>query len=199
MKHIATIFTSFVLAIPMLVGNVFAQVAPYTLYGTSGFIESEYQEDMAVQVTSDSGSYGGIDFDVPVGTTLEELTHLSTDFSVLSGTCGGGSPRFQINMIDSQTRTEQMLYAYIGEGSSFTCSSSTWQKSGNLLGKDTFIDATQAGSLFYTPYEEVIRYFGTNEVTGIELVLDSGWMFGEQSVVFDNIRVNDQTFTFPTH
>ena len=197
MKQILSILSAFFLAIAMLVGNVFAQVAPYTLFGTSGYIESDYQEDMAIQMTSvDKDSYGGIDFTMPEGTTIKDITHLSTNFAMISGACGGGSPRFQIGVIDPFTNTEKTIYAYIGEGPTYSCDPSGWQESGNVVEDGRFVDATQLGSLFYTPYDEFLDTFGSYRVTSVILVVDSGWMFGGQSVAVDNLQVIDQTFSF---
>ena len=180
----------------MLTGNVAAQVEPYTLFGTSGYIESIYDTDMAVQITSGEDSYGGIDLSMPEETRFEDIKHLSTDYIVITGTCGGGSPRFQISVFDPITLTEKILFAYIGESHNYTCPSDGWQTSGNVLENGKFIDATQLGSLFYTSYEEALTYFGKDKVTTIKLVVDSGWMFGTQSIEVDNIRINDEVFTF---
>jgi hypothetical protein len=198
MKHLLSIFSAFFLAIVMLVGNVFAQVTPYTLFGTSGYIESDYQEDMAVQITSGENSYGGIDFVVADDTRFADITHLSTDFSVIHGTCGGGSPRFQIGVNDPITNTEKILYVYIGQDPLYSCEPDGWQQSGNLLSEGKFIDATQLGSLFYTSYEEALMHYGGYEVMSLELVVDSGWMFGNQSIAIDNIQINDDVFDFKT-
>lgn len=196
MKRILSILSAFVLAIVMLVGRVFAQVEPYTLFGTSGYIETDYDQDIAVQMSSGSDSYGGIDFSLPDKATFADITHLSTDFMMIEGACGGGSPRFQISVIDPRTNTEKTIFAYIGKGPTFSCEPTGWQMSGNLVEGGMFIDATQLGGLFYTPYQEALKNFDNYQVTSLELTVDSGWMFGSQSLVVDNIRINDEVFTF---
>ena len=34
------------------------------------------------------------------------------------------------------------------------------------------------------------------EVTGIQLVTDSGWMFGTQTILVDNVMINATAYTF---
>jgi hypothetical protein len=41
-------------------------------------------------------------------------------------------------------------------------------------------------------------HYGGYEVMSLELVVDSGWMFGNQSIAIDNIQINDDVFDFKT-
>lgn len=37
---------------------------------------------------------------------------------------------------------------------------------------------------------------GDYPVKRVELVADSGWIFGNQRVIVDNVQINNQLFTF---
>src|SRR4051794_5599411 len=69
-----------------------------TLFGTAT------QEATDVKIVSDfsdtaaTNDSGGVDIAVPAGTTFSSLTALSAQFQIQTGDCGGGSPRFQVNI-----------------------------------------------------------------------------------------------------
>lgn len=137
---------------------------------------------------------GGIDFNIPAGTTLADLTHLQTDYKVTVGDCGGGSPRFQIN-VDGKN-----IFVYLGPGPNFTgCPLNTWTMSEEFIGStDKVFDLSQLGGQFYSTYSDAIKLLGTHSVTGIQLLVDAGWAVsgGAQTILADNVRINSDVYTF---
>ena len=134
-------------------------------------------------------------------TTFASLTTLSTGFDVTDDDCKAGSPRFQIRV---QTPAgEKNVFVYLGPTPSFTgCSQNTWIASGNLIGStDGRFDTSQvqAGSQVST-YAQALALVGSFTVTGISLVVDSGWAFDdkEQTVRIRNVKVNTSTFLTPS-
>jgi hypothetical protein len=134
-------------------------------------------------------------------TTFASLTTLSTEFNVTDDDCSGGSPRFQVRV---QTPSgEKNVFVYLGPTPSFTgCSPNAWIASGNLVGStDGRFDTSQiqAGTQLST-YAQALALVGTYPVTGISLVVDSGWAFAdkEQTVQARNVKINASTFYEPS-
>jgi hypothetical protein len=134
-------------------------------------------------------------------TTFSSLTTLSTEFNVTDDDCSGGSPRFQVAV---QTPSgEKNVFVYLGPAPSFTgCSQNVWIASGNLIGSaDARFDTSQvqAGTQVST-YAGALALVGSYQVTGISLVVDSGWAFAdkEQTVQARNVKVNASTFFEPS-
>jgi hypothetical protein len=134
-------------------------------------------------------------------TTFSSLTTLSTEFNVTDDDCSGGSPRFQVRL---QTPSgEKNVFVYLGPSPSFTgCSPNAWIASGNLVGSaDGRFDTSQiqAGTQVST-YAQALALVGALQVTGISLVVDSGWAFAdkEQTVLARNVKVNGSTFYEPS-
>jgi hypothetical protein len=133
-------------------------------------------------------------------TTFASIATLSAEFNVTDDDCSGGSPRFQIQV---QTPSgAKNVFVYLGPAPSFTgCSPNVWIASGNLVGSgDGRFDTSQvqAGTQVST-YAQALALVGGFQVTGISLVVDSGWAFAdkEQSVMVRNVMVNDATFFTP--
>jgi hypothetical protein len=130
-------------------------------------------------------------------TTFASLTTLSAEFNVTDDDCKAGSPRFQVRV---QTPTgEKNVFVYLGPAPSFTgCAANTWLASGNLIGStDGRFDTSQiqAGTQVST-YAQALALVGSYTVTGISLVVDSGWAFTdkEQTILVRNVKVNAATF-----
>jgi hypothetical protein len=143
--------------------------------------------------TSATNDYSGIDFDVPAGTTFGSLTALRTQFDVTDDDCAAGSPRFQINIGGKN------VFVYLGPTPNFTGCAAGTNDSGNLIGStDARFDLTQYGGPFYGTYQQALALLGSQVVTGIQLVIDSGWALadGEQTVLVDNVQINGTTYTF---
>ena len=153
-----------------------------------------------VSNTGDAGSTNdasGASFADTGVTTFSSISTLSTEFDVTDDDCKGGSPRFQVRV---QTPTgEKNVFVYLGPSPSFTgCSTNVWIASGNLIGAtDGRYDTSQvqAGTQIST-YAQALALVGSYQVTGISLVVDSGWAFDdkEQTVKVRNVRVNGSTF-----
>ena len=131
-------------------------------------------------------------------TTFSSISTLSTEFDVTDDDCKGGSPRFQIR-VKPPSDDEKNVFVYLGPSPSFTgCSTNVWIASGNLIGAtDGRYDTSQvqAGTQIST-YAQALALVGSYQVTGISLVVDSGWAFDdkEQTVKVRNVRVNGSTF-----
>jgi hypothetical protein len=153
--------------------------------------------------TGDAGTANdssGASFSDTGVTTFASLTTLSTEFDVTDDDCIAGSPRFQVRV---QTPSgERNVFVYLGPTPSFTgCSQNVWVASGNLTGStegrfDT--SQVQAGTQVST-YAQALALVGTYPVTGISLVVDSGWALAdkEQTVRIRNVKVNTSTFFAP--
>jgi hypothetical protein len=156
-----------------------------------------------VSNTGDAGAandFSGASFSGTGVTTFSSITMLSTEFDVTDDDCAGGSPRFQVRV---QTPSgEKNVFVYLGPTPSFTgCSQNVWIASGNLIGStDGRYDTSQvqAGTQVST-YAQALALVGAYQVTGISLVVDSGWALAdkEQSVDVRNVKVNTSTFFTP--
>jgi hypothetical protein len=156
-----------------------------------------------VSSTGDAGTandFSGASFSDTGVTTFASLATLSTEFDVTDDDCIAGSPRFQIRV---QTPSgEKNVFVYLGPSPSFTgCSQNVWVASGNLIGStegrfDT--SQVQAGTQVST-HAQALALVGTYQVTGISLVVDSGWALAdkEQTVRIRNVKVNTSTFFAP--
>ena len=156
-----------------------------------------------VSNTGDAGAannFSGASFSDTGVTTFASITTLSTEFDVTDDDCVAGSPRFQVRV---QTPSgERNVFVYLGPTPSFTgCSQNVWVASGNLIGStegrfDT--SQVQAGTQVST-YAQALALVGTYQVTGISLVVDSGWALAdkEQTVRIRNVKVNTSTFFAP--
>ena len=121
-------------------------------------------------------------------TTFSSLKVLAANYNVTDDGCGGGSPRFQIAFGDKNA------FVYLGSAPSFTgCTQGRWLGTGNLLrSADARFDLSQLGGAQQSTYQQALSLLGSQTVTGISLVVDAGWFFGdkEQTVLVRNVRVN---------
>jgi hypothetical protein len=121
-------------------------------------------------------------------TTFSSLKTLGAQYNVTDDGCGGGSPRFQIAFGDKNA------FVYLGTPPSFTgCTEGRWVGTGNLLrSSDARFDLSQLGGAQQSTYQQALALLTSQTVSGISLVVDSGWFFGdkEQTVLVRNVRVN---------
>jgi hypothetical protein len=203
MKLFRTALVSLVLASLAVQGSAAMAATDYTLQGDATIVAGGNPGN-AAQLRSDADSvFGLVDFDVS-GLTFAQLTELATDFNVTNDQCGGGSPRFQIN-VQTASGTEN-IFVYLGPSPTFTgCAPATWQSSGNLIGNNDACrwDTSQlAAGTQCSTYTAALASFGTLPITGIQLVVDAGWSAvasvndGEQTVLVDNVRINGDVITF---
>ena len=157
-----------------------------------------------VSLTSDltdataANDFSGIKFTVPAGTTFANLSTLSAEFNPIVGSCGGGSPRFSIQLAGGKN-----VFVYFGPSPNFTgCTLNSWQSTGNLIGNNDTgrydTSQVQSGTQSNT-YAGALALVGSQQVTEIDLVTDSGWFFNPkvQTVLVRNVKINDQTFYAP--
>ena len=181
-----------VVATALAVGVGIATAAPgYTLFGDATIVSPGHNSAHAVQASwsSTGAPYGGVNFAVPAGLTVNQVDNLATDYQFTVGTCGGGSPRF---VVDTGSGS---INFYIGPPPGYnTCPPNTWLNTGNLASPTNLVDASQLGGSFYEPYSQVQADYGSLAVTGISLVVDG--YAADQTAQFDNTQVNNATYTY---
>jgi hypothetical protein len=161
----------------------------YTLSGDATLVPG-HNSPTGVQLRSAGAGYGAITFAVPAGTTFADIQTLAADYMITAGDCGGGSPRFSIETASGNA------FVYFGPAPNYTgCTTGSWQSSGNLAASG-FVDTSQLGGTFYDTWQSADAAFGSLQVTAIDLVVDAGWKFGTQTVVFDNVDINGTIYTF---
>jgi len=157
--------------------------------------------DFSNVATLDDASW--IDLDVPAGLTFAGITTLATQFNVTDDDCGAGSPRFQVAVGGKN------VFVYLGPSPSFTgCTPNTWTSSGNLVGTS---DACRVDTSQHAPgtqcstWAAAVALLGAQTVTGVRLVVDSGWWFvpprtqtdQEQTVLVRGVTLNGTTIITP--
>jgi len=185
---------------------VTAAQAAYSLFGDAALVSPGNASMYAARITSASAippSYGGVSFTVPSGTTVNDLNTLGTDYLVVAGDCGGGSPRFQIrvDMDDDGVAStgDKNIFVYIGPAPGFTLCPPGWQSDGNLLSDvDNRVDTGQVGGTFYDTWANAQTLVGTKKVIRISLVADSSWNSSLDPSTFDvdNVDINGELYTF---
>ena len=90
-------------ALVLMLGVVAASAASgYSLFGDAQLVSPGESSPHAVQATSTGTNlYGGVDFAVPAGLTVNDLSNLATDYKFTVGSCGLGSPRFSVEVNDN--------------------------------------------------------------------------------------------------
>jgi hypothetical protein len=157
--------------------------------------------DFSNTSTLDDSSW--ISLDVPSGLTFAGITSLAAQFNVTDDDCGAGSPRFQI------TVGGKNVFVYLGPSPTFTgCTQNTWVSTGNLVGTS---DACRVDTSQHAPgtqcstWAAAVALLGSQPVTAITLVVDSGWWFvaprtqtdQEQTVLVRGVTLNGQTVITP--
>jgi hypothetical protein len=180
-----------------------AFAADFTLHGGAEAVNGSVRlvSDLSDGTTANDSSW--IDFSVQSGLTFSEITTLATQFNVTDDDCGGGSPRFQINIGGKN------VFVYLGPAGTLTdCAPNTWISSGNLVGTTDAcrVDTSQyAGGTQCSTWAAAVALLGSQTVTGIQLVVDSGWFFvppntqtdQEQTILVRNVQINGKTFIRP--
>ena len=197
MRRLIATAAALVTAAVVVPAAIAATATPFGGATTSGGILHLVSNTGDVGASNDSS---GASFSGTTVTTFSSITTLSTEFNVTDDDCAGGSPRFQVRV---QTPSgEKNVFVYLGPTPSFTgCSQNVWIASGNLIGSsDGRYDTSQvqAGTQVST-YAQALALVGAYQVTGISLVVDSGWAFAdkEQAVDVRNVKVNSSTFFAP--
>jgi hypothetical protein len=171
----------------------------YTLFGDAAIVAGGNPLNAAQLRSIDGGGFGGVDFDNDTVSTLNNLENLATDYNFTENSCGGGSPRFQVN-VDNGAGDSGNIFVYIGLPPNYTgCPPNVWTSTGNLVTPTSLVDTSQlAGGAFYDPYASALGKYGAYAVTGIQLVADGEWAFptGNQTVLVDNVEINADVTTF---
>jgi hypothetical protein len=161
-------------------------------------LRSECAEGSPACLINSTFTFGGVDFDIPAGTTFADFQTLGTDYMFTEGSCGGGGPRFQIN-VESPTDSGN-IQVYIGPPPGYVgCPMNVWQSTGDLLEGANPIDTGQlTGGTFYDPYDAALIKYGGYTVTGVQLVTDGGWsqLGTVQTVRADNVNIDGTVYTF---
>lgn len=181
------------------VGSSTTKSAPggYSFFGDAKLVTPGDASKHSVKLDSnalDKVLYGGINFKIPKGTTFANIQTLATDYYFKHNSCGGGSPRFQINVLGSNANV------YIGPPPNYTgCPTNVWTSTGNLVAPANFVDTSQLpGGTFYDTFASADAKYGSDAVTGIQLVVDGEWFFSDhqQTVLVDNVTINTKTYGF---
>jgi hypothetical protein len=139
----------------------------YTLFDSAHYISPGENSNRAVQLVSNStATDGGIDFGVAANLTFSGVQHLSTDYKFEAGSCGGGAPRFQIN-VDTGSGVKN-IFVYIGPPPSYTgCPANVWNSSGELANTGLVDTSQLPGGNFYDTWTHAEANYGSYPVTGI--------------------------------
>jgi hypothetical protein len=150
------------------------------------------------------GSYGALSVSVPTGTTVSQVSNLTASFHWLQGHDWAGSLRWQIDTPDGQ------VYVYYGDPTAYTQEGgiATNGYSGtNMITQAT--DARTEGFGGFTRTASQPQYdslanmmarsapagtIGQEPVTGIDLVVDSGFA-GTQQVQLSDVQITDNQGT----
>ena len=178
-----------------------AQAAsPWTASGSAEPVK--IRGDWVIALTSDNTTdtpdddFGAVCFTPNRDMTFADIRRLSADYLLAEGGAGGGSPRFQITVRNSEGQ-EANVFVYLGTPPNFDDDASTeWQSTGNLVGTaDLRVDTTQVGGTFYDDWAGALELVGDAQVVEVCLVVDSGWLLGTQTVLVDDVRVNNFKLT----
>jgi hypothetical protein len=170
--------------------------AAFTLSGTATIEGDNVKLVSDFSDTTATNDFGAVSFTVPAGTTFGSLTNLAAVYSVTDDDCGGGSPRFQVNVGGKN------VFVYLGPSPNFTgCTSNTFTNSGNLVGTSDAcrVDTSQyTGGKQCSTWAEAVTLLGTQAVTGIQFAVDGGWKMTdkEQTVLLQSVTINGTTYTF---
>lgn len=194
-----SVVAAVVLALTLLIAPTATAKAPWSL---SGDAQSVKQGDpWAVQLQSDENSdtpHGGVSFQQPNGKlTFADIEQLSTDYNITEADCGGGSPRFSIGIdTDDDGSVDGNVFVYIGPSPNYTGCDTGWQSTGNLIqSAEPRFDTGQVGGTFYHTHADAVNLVGDDTVLYVDLVVDASWQFGVQTVLVDNVQVNNYQMT----
>jgi hypothetical protein len=179
-----------------IAGPALAGKGGYTLVENAKLVAPGNDSPTAAQASStgDPFTWGAVDLPIPARLRLRQLTHLSTDYRFVDGSCWGGSPRFEA-WVTTGTGTRKIFF-YIGPAPSYTgCPPGAYASSGNLAARTSSVDASQIGGSYSDSYSNVQTTYGDYTVTHVYVDLDGGWN-GNQTVDFDNTQVNKQLVTY---
>ena len=154
------------------------------------------------QLTSNQYGYGLVSVPFPKDATFSQLSSLRTDYDLTQGMCGGGAPRYQIDLQpkgDKNPADGVSLYVYFGTPPYGGCSSGP-QTEGEVIGGSTpqwFVFGGGFNSNIPMTYSQVLATFGNYQLLDTQIADDGGWsQGGTQQVVVTNWEVNGNLY-FP--
>jgi hypothetical protein len=194
---------AFVVGAVLLIGTQYAS-ASSALFGGASENAGHVVLVSDTSNASTSDDYSGINYDDANGTVFSTLSDLEADYDVTNDSCGGGSPRFVIDMdTNGDGISDGAISVYMGPSPSFTgCTGAA--STGNLIGNNDAgrWDFTQLAPGVYG-YNNAPASVMNGTILGISLVVDGSWSAdatggdSEQTVNVDNIKINNQTYTYP--
>jgi hypothetical protein len=181
-------------------GALLAGIAPMAsaqgLFGNASICASCLPPPSARLVSSEVGvpPYAGVH--LGPAPALSAVNDLGSDFNMIAGDCGGGSPRFEI-----APSTGKNIFVYFGPAPSFTGCGTGWQSTGNLLASpDARVDTSRVpGGTQYDAWAHAVTLAGNTPVLAIDPAVDACWSQpGKvQTMLADNIRVDNEGRMYP--
>lgn len=187
----------------LLVATAAQAASPWGLYGTASSVKTGTGANpWAIQISSATTAgdfstltYGGAFFVPPSGGLLfSQLYQISADYDLLTGSFGGGAPRFSVGIdVNGDGVADGNVFIYLGTPPSFNDSPVGWQNTGNLLAAtDSRFDTSQVGGTFYDTYSDALTLVGSLNVVYVSLDVDGGWLAPYDQVLdVDNVTVNN--------
>ncbi len=181
--------------------------ASSSLFGgaTSGTDHVILVSDLSNNPATTTDDYSGITFNDAVGVAFTSLTNLSASYNVTDDDCGGGSPRFQIQVdTNGDSVSDGNVMVAFGPSPNFTNCALSWQSTGNVIGNNDAgrYDFSAFGGSPFTTYSNAPASVSSGTVRNISIVVDSGWSNdatngdSEQTVLIDNVVINNATYAF---
>ncbi len=133
------------------------------------------------QLTSHHYGDGLVSVGFPNGSTFGQLTNLSTDYNMTVGACGGGAPRYQIDLQppgDSNPADGVSLYVYFGTAPYGGCPSGGPQTEANIIGGTApqwFIFGGGFNSNLIYTYSQIDAMVGSYSLLDAQIADDGGW------------------------
>jgi hypothetical protein len=154
----------------------------------------------AALLTSNGVGFGVVSSAFPAATTFSQLASLETDYDLTQGACGGGSPRYQIDLQpagDTNPADGVSLYLYFGTPPFGGCSSGA-NTEGEVIGGTTpqwFVFGGGFNPNVALTYSQVKAQFGDYELLDAQIAVDGGWsQGGTQQVSITNWEINGTFF-----
>jgi len=204
-NHKKLAFGAALLATMAFAGSTLA--AHFTLFGNASVV-SGGNPGNAAQLVSDQAAtpaYAGVDVSPAAPIAWASLATLSSDFNVTDDSCGGGSPRF---VLDVDTTGDNVADGDVsisfGSSPSFTGCPAGWQSTGNLIGNNDAgrYDFSHLGGSPFTTYSGAPAAVQNGSVVGVQIQVDGYWNAAasggdnEQTILVDNLNVNGHLTTF---
>ncbi len=206
-RSLSVLFAAIALAAVVLLANATLTQAASSLFGaaTTGSDHVVLISDLSDNPGTTTNDFSGVSFDDAVGLSYGALTNLSASYNVTDDDCGGGSPRFQIQIdTNGDNVSDGSVKVAFGPSPNFTNCASGWQSTGNVIGNNDAgrYDYSNFGGSPFTTYSNMPASVASGTVRNISVVVDSGWSNdasngdSEQTVLVDNVMINSASYTF---